>query len=169
MSTIDLMVLHVPEDPDWLRAFGRVAIVHAHLEHVLRMFIKTLANVTIEDALDATERETSSSLRDRAKKIARQRLGEGAPLIRVQALIARCKRATDQRNELIHNIIGSDWRGTKPAVFITGRKWGPLPTVADLTTLEANIGQLITDINHARIGGWLAVALAERPPTKATG
>src|ERR1700730_15678142 len=91
MSVAPMMVFHVPEDPAWLQAFGRVTIVHAQLDHILRMTIKTLAGITIEVAMDATEREPSSLLRERIRKLAKARLGEGAALLQLQALMERCK------------------------------------------------------------------------------
>ena len=70
MTIAQIMVFHVPEDPEWLKAFGRASVVHTHLDHILRMLIKTLANVTVEVALNATEIEGSAVLRDQIKKLA---------------------------------------------------------------------------------------------------
>jgi hypothetical protein len=103
MTTIaPMMVFHVPEDPEWLKAFGRVSVVHTHLDHIMRMLIKSLANVTVEVALNATDTEGSAVLRDRIKKLAKQRLGEGAALLGVQDIVERCRRVTERRNSLIH-------------------------------------------------------------------
>jgi hypothetical protein len=92
MTTGETMVFHVPEDPEWLKAFGRVSVVHTHLDHILRMLIKTLANVTVEVALNATDGEGSAALRDRIKKLAKQRLGDGAALLGLQDIVERCRR-----------------------------------------------------------------------------
>ena len=159
-----MMVFHVPDDPAWLQAFGRVSVVHTHLDHILRMLIKTLANVTVEVALSATDAEGSAILRDRIKKLAKQRLGEGAALLMVQDIVERCRRVTERRNELIHTTIASDWNGTEAMLYEVGQPSGPLPTVQDLDQLTAQMGQpvIIHEINAARLGGWLAQALSAK-------
>jgi hypothetical protein len=161
-TAASMMVFHVPDDPAWLQAFGKVSVVHTHLDHILRMLIKTLANVTVEIALSATDAEGSAVLRDRIKKLAKQRLGEGAALLKVQDIVERCRRVTERRNELIHTVIASDWNGAEAVVYKVGRATGPLPTVQDLEELTEQMGQLIHEINAARLGGWLAEALATK-------
>jgi hypothetical protein len=159
-----MMVFHMPEDPAWQQAYGRVAIVHAQLDHILRMFIKSLAGVTVEEALAATEREGSAVLRDRIRKLAKSRLGEGQNLIKVQALVERCRQATERRNEWTHNIIGRDMDGTEEAMFKGGQKWGPLPAVSEMDALVEAMYQLIGEINYARLHGWLAQVLLKSSP-----
>jgi hypothetical protein len=161
MSTSPSMVFHVPENPEWLQAFGRVSVVHTHLDHILRMLIKSLAGVTLEVALLATESEGSAMLRDRAKKIAKQKLGEGAALLQVQALLGRCRRATTQRNDWIHTVIATDWLDTEAMRYREGRPADPLPTVEQLDCLTDEMQQLVREINTARLRGWLAEALSK--------
>ena len=72
-----MMMFHVPEDPGLLAAFGEVALRHEHLSHILRMTIKTFAGIEVNEALDATAFEGASLLRERVRKLAKQRLGEG--------------------------------------------------------------------------------------------
>lgn len=78
------MVFHVPDDKDLLAAFGELALRHEHLNHILRMTIKSLARLEVLEALDATAYDSSSRLRERIGKLARQRLGEGEPLLKLQ-------------------------------------------------------------------------------------
>jgi hypothetical protein len=163
MTTPATMVFAVPENPTWLKAFGRVSVVHTHLDHILRMLIKSLASVTIEVALLATDNEGSAVLRDRAKKLARQHLGEGAALLQVQALLERCRRVTKERNDWIHTVIASDWLDTEAMRYREGRPAEPLPTVEQLDRLTEEMHQLIGEINAARLGGWLAQALSKPP------
>ena len=150
------MVLHIPDDPEWLRAFGRVAIAHAHLDYSLRMLIRTLAGVTTKEALDATVRESSSMLRDRARRLARTRLGEGPTLLRVQAILERCKRVTDRRNDLLHGLIGRDGEDCKAAMLKADHTWEPLPPINSVEELVTTIVELTDELNLARTGGWLA-------------
>jgi hypothetical protein len=158
-----IIEFHVPENPEWLKAFGRVSVVHTHLDHVLRLMIKTLANVAAEVALSATESEGSAVLRDRIKKLAKQRLGEGAALLKVQDTVERCRRVTQRRNDLIHSTIASDWLGVdeEARMYRAGFPVAPLPTVKELESLEKEMGQLIAEIEQARLVGWLAEALAK--------
>jgi L-ascorbate metabolism protein UlaG (beta-lactamase superfamily) len=53
MADPKFLVFAVPDDPAVLQALGVVAIRHGHPDHVLRMTIKTLAEVTPVEALDA--------------------------------------------------------------------------------------------------------------------
>ncbi len=66
-----MMMFHVPEDPALRAAFGEVALRHEHLSHILRMTIKTLAGLEVNDALDATAFDGASLLRDRIRKLAK--------------------------------------------------------------------------------------------------
>jgi hypothetical protein len=77
----------VPEDPDLLRALATVGIRHTHLDHMLRMTIKTLTNVTPREALDATSVTGSAALRKRIWKLAKTRIGDGTALVRLEALL----------------------------------------------------------------------------------
>jgi hypothetical protein len=64
------------------------------------MTIKSLSGITVEEALKATAFHGSKQLRDRIDKLARQGLGEGAALLKVQALIETCRQLTDRRNRI---------------------------------------------------------------------
>ncbi len=46
MTMSKMITFHVPGDKELLAAFGEVALVHEHLNHILRMTIKTLAGLT---------------------------------------------------------------------------------------------------------------------------
>ncbi len=156
-----LMMFHVPQDKDLLAAIGEVALRHEHLNHIFRMTIKTLARLEIEEALDATAYDSTSQLRDRIKKLARQRLGEGAPLLRLQALLERCKRATEKRNDLIHSVWGQELDGL-PARKGSSQEWRPLPTTTEMVNLAAEVMQLTGELNEARLGGFLHEALQQK-------
>src|SRR4051794_15579447 len=97
-------VHYVPKNVNILKAIALVTLRHNQLDHMLIYLIKSLANVTIEQAFGATQYQGSKTLRDRIKKLARQRLGEGAALIKLQDQMERCARATLRRNELVHNV-----------------------------------------------------------------
>jgi hypothetical protein len=155
-----MIVFHVPEDKELLAAYGELAIVHEHLKHILRMTIKSLAQVSVDDALDATKNDSSSQLRDRIKKLGRQKLGEGVALIRLQAILARCKCATDKRNELIHSICAKEIDGKPHMQGDRTRK--PLPTVSELKDLINKLSSLTQELNEARLEGFLLEALKQQ-------
>ena len=156
-----MLRFHVPDDKDLLAAFGTVTLRHEHLNHVLRMTIKTLAALNVEEALDATAFEGTWTLRERVKKFARQRLGEGTALLKLQALVERCRRVTDQRNSFVHSVWAEELDG--PALRRDEQnRWVPIPSTSDLAKLADDILAVTTELNDARLMGFLAEALAKR-------
>jgi hypothetical protein len=154
-----MISFHIPQNPDLLVTLGIVALKHANLDYILRMTIKTLGEVTVQQALDATAFESSRGLRDRVRKLAKQKLGEGNPLIQLQALLERCKRATEKRNDLIHNIWARELDG-EPLRRTNDHDWKPLPTIEELNALSEELTALTNKLNDARLLGFLAEALA---------
>ena len=71
-----------PKDDKVLAAIGYITITHAWLDYSLRMTVKDLAAVTKEEALDSTARQGSSELRERVRRLAKMRLGEGPALVK---------------------------------------------------------------------------------------
>jgi len=156
-----MITLHVPEDNALLAAFGEVALRHEHLNYILRMTIKTLARLSVDEALDATVYDGSRQLRDRIRKLARQCLGEGESLLKLQALLERCRRATDKRNELMHGVWGKELDG-EPLRRASDHSWHPLPSIDELRALANEIKALAEALNAARLEGFISEALAKR-------
>ena len=165
MAESSTITFHVPDDPAFLAAVARVTICHAHLDYCLRMCIKSLAGLEIEEALDATEHEGSRTLRDRIRKLARMRLGEGQSLLKLQALMKRCEELTEERNRITHGIIAiaSHIGIDAPMRRGSDHSWETLPSSKQLEMLAAAITSLVIELNHARLNGWLAEALQGRP------
>ncbi len=157
-----MITFHVPNDKDLLAAFGEVTLRHEHLSHILRMTIKTLARLTPEEALDATSYDGSRQLRECISKLARQRLGVGEPLLKLKALLERCKRATGTRNQLIHSIWAKELDG-EPLRRSADHTWHPLPTIEELLALAKELQTLTESLNDARLQGFLSEALSKRP------
>ena len=155
------MTFHVPEDQQLLAALGEVTLRHEHLNHILKMTIKSIARLSITEALDATQYDSSSVLRERIRKLARQKLGEGEALLKQQALLARAKRLTEQRNELTHGIWAKELDGD-PSVMGAPGKLRPLPSVDELKNLAKQIEVLTMELNIARLEGFLKIALEEK-------
>jgi hypothetical protein len=153
------ITFHVP-DAEFLRALGEASVRHGHLDHILRMTIKTLTGLSVQDALDATERDTSSMLRRRVRKLARQALGEGKALLALEAILERCNRAARLRNDLIHGLFAKELDGEE--VVRHGEEWIPPPTKEKLEVLARDLELLVNQLNHERLHGFLAEALADR-------
>ena len=156
-----MITFHVPEDKALLAAFGEVALRHEHLNHILRMTIKTLGKLRPQEALDATAYDGSRQLRERIRKLARQRLGEGEALLKLEAILERCRRATERRNELTHGIWAKELDG-EPMRKGSDQNWYPLPTVDELKALGNQIWLLSDELNTARLDGFLSAALTKR-------
>jgi hypothetical protein len=156
-----MIMFHVPDDKELLAAFGEMALRHEHLNYILRMTIKTLAQLTQQEALDATANEGSGQLRNRIRKLARQRLGEGQPLCKLQALMQRCQRVTDKRNELVHCVWAKELDG-EAQLRNADHLPRPLPTKQELSDLSNKIRDLTNALIQARSGGFLSEALSKR-------
>jgi hypothetical protein len=159
----ETITFHVPENPDFLQGVGKVTICHAHLDYALRMCIKSLAGLSIEEALDATELEGSRALRERIRKLARTRLGEGPPLLKLQALMKRCGDLTTKRNEITHHIIAMSEKWPVAFHRLPDHSWQTLPSAMEVEKLAGEITAAANELNHARLSGWLALALDARP------
>jgi hypothetical protein len=145
-------------DPEQLQAWGEVMLRHSHLDYILRMTIKTLAGVQVNEALDATRFTPSSELRQRVRRLARSAIGEGAALLKVEALLERCRQVTESRNNLVHNIVARELDG-ELKVRTSDHQWQDAPAAADLRDLAAKIGTLTLELNTARLQGFLKAAL----------
>jgi len=156
-----MITFHVPPDRELLAAFGEIDLRHEHLNYILRMTIKTLAGLTPRDALDATAYESSKRLRERIRKLARQKLGEGAPLLMLEALLQRCQRLTDKRNVLVHSVWANELDG-EAQIRMADHTNRPLPTIGELAELSKEIRHVTDSLNQARLEGFLREALAEK-------
>jgi len=154
-----MMMFHIPKDSALLAAFGEVTLRHEHLVHILRMMIKTLGELEVNEALDATAFDGASVLRDRIRKLAKQRLGEGKALLQIQALVERCRRATEKRNKYVHSVWAQELNG-EAMRRDSNHEWAPLPTIADLQILSRELLALTNELNYARLEGFISEALA---------
>src|SRR3989344_993993 len=159
--TSKMLMFHVPQDQQLLAALGEVTLRHEHLNHILKMTIKSIARLTPAEAVDATQYDSSRTLRERIRKLARQKLGEGEPLLKLQALLARAGRLTEQRNVLTHGLWAKELDGD-PGVMGAPGELRPLPLVDELKSLSKEIEALTEELNLARLEGFLKIALEEK-------
>ena len=148
----------MPPDPAYLEALGRVSVCHAWLDRMLQMTVKTVAEISVDEAIKATAKEGSATLRRRIDKLATKRLGEGADLLRLQAILSDCERLTELRNEYLHRICVRELDG--PHRLVGPHDAMPLPTAEDLRLLANQILATANSLNYERLEGWLAAAMS---------
>lgn len=152
---------HLP-DPDYLAAVGGVSICHGHLDHMLRMTIKSLSDLPLDEALLATERDSSSELRDTVKRLGRIQLGKGAvPFLKLCAILEKCRQVTERRNDIVHAIVGTELDGVH-VVKTRSNDWEDLPPLERVNSLAVDIQRIAQELNQERRHGFLQEALAAR-------
>ena len=161
INSSKMIMFHVPEDKELLAAFGEVAIRHEHMSYILKMIIRTLTEVSVEEAVKATAYENISQIRTRINKIARTKLGEGEALKKLQAILSDCKCLTDKRNELTHCLWTQELDGEAQLRDPYGNTQ-LLPTAQDLFNLAKSIEEVTKRINYERFEGFLYQALSQK-------
>lgn len=156
-----MITFGIPDNQPLLAAVAKVAIRHGQLDYVLRMTVKSIERLSISDALNATERQGSSELRQHIRKLAKQKLGEGSALVRLDEFLTRSRRATDRRNELLHGLWAVDLEG-RELFRHDDHNWRDIPQVAELETLATELAMIASELNDARLNGFLKDALEER-------
>jgi hypothetical protein len=152
------IVYGIPPDVETLAAIGKIALRHGQLDHTLRMAIKTLAGVTISDALDATARQGSRELRERIRKLSRKRLGEGPAVVQLDAILERARRATDKCNNTLHSLWAKELDGD-PVIRTDDHDYVAIPNVSELEAVADELYDIAAELNHARLAGFLHEAL----------
>lgn len=155
--------LKLPTDADLLAAAGRVALAHAHLEHVLRMTVKSLARVRIAEALLATQSDSAQDLRRRARKLFTKVTTDPAELVRFDAILGEAQNLARKRNALIHR----PWMEMQDGRLVVkddDHTWGDPPTTKHLAELADQIYALALHLNNERLTGFIKSALDRALP-----
>jgi hypothetical protein len=127
------------------------------------MTVMDLAGVTKDEALDGTARQGSRELRERVRRLGKTRLGEGPALVKLDAILRRAERATEQRNHLLHSVWGTNLDRDGNFLREPDHSFRPAPTAKELEKLSAEILDVVYSIITARLDGFLQVALKKRP------
>lgn len=151
---------HVPEDKNLLAAMAEVTLRHEQLHHVLKMTVKSIANLTVEEALESARFIGAKPLRDRVKILAKKRLGESPPYLKLEAILSRARRLSDKRNCFVHGLYAKEMDGD-PGILGAPGEIEPLPTVEELKQLASDLESLTNELNHERLEGFLKHALDE--------
>ena len=152
------ITLKIPDDPELLAAVGKVALRSSLLDLVMRMTIKVITGVSVEDTLRATARTPSRVLRARVRTLAKDRLGDGPSFLELEAILYLAEKAAEDRNKLMH----SDWvldEDGNPVIQDPLKGHLPVPTVKELDELADQIERVYLMLNHSRLRGSLRKAL----------
>ncbi len=148
-----------------LETLGVIALRHGHLDNALKMLIMDLASVTKEVALSATAMQSSHELRERVRKLAKQRIGEGPALVKLDALLRRAQLATERRNELLHSTWGAE--KTTAVMRDNHHVFRKVRTRAQLDDTVAELEKVLEDAILARgARGFFFEALHARSKSK---
>lgn len=153
-ASIGSVVLDFPGDTALLEAAGKVSLVHGQLELMLRMTIKTLSGLSLQDALSATAKTKNWELRRDIEKLFRQKTKDVTLYYKLKALLSRCEELSEQRNKLLHNA----WAIAPDGSVVTkGERhaWGKAPTADDLNRLASEINNHVGLLNEARLNGFI--------------
>ncbi len=146
--------LTVPNQPRLNEALGRLAIAHTHLELILRYCVKTIANETIQQALDATEGDRISDLRIRIKQLFKERHPTALEKTALDTLLGQAKRLSEKRHLYLHRA----WSATddgKAMMKDEDHHWGQAPSEEQILRVAEEITNLVSEINTARLNGFI--------------
>jgi hypothetical protein len=151
-----LVTFAMPTSDAYLRRLGRIALVHARHEHILKLTLKVVRNSTAKIQLSKLERTGPGQLRDLIQKEAASQVDQ-ATVAKLSDLMKRCGQASKGRNEAMHTICAVEGDG-EPMLYGSGgsRK---LPGWPELRRIERNIVAMTKELDLARRQGFLAVAL----------
>jgi len=156
-----MVTFYVPDDPELLQALGRVTIRHGHLDYVLRMTIKTLTGMSVNEAIEDTKKTVSGRLRERIKKLAPTKLGDGDAFEQLIELLDRAEVATEKRNRLVHDLWAQNVDSGDP-MLREDASASAIPNVAQLSELEVEIDRIQGELNWSRLKGTIRAALDTR-------
>jgi hypothetical protein len=156
-----MITFHVPEDKELLSALGIITLRHEHLNHILKMTIKSIAGITPAEASYALKYEGSRSLRKRINKLSKKEIGESKVLLKLQAILGRAERVTEKRNKYIHGLWAEELDGD-PGIMGAPGELHPLPSAEELNSLANEIAAITQELNEARLEGFIKEALDAR-------
>jgi hypothetical protein len=130
-----MMAMEYTPDDAVLMEMGRVTVRHGFLDWTLNRTIKTMTDMSPEQADFAFAAEGSASLRRKVLHVANTRFGKQSQTFKqLKKLIDKCESATKERNRVTHNL----WLRIEgnAVLFDLTRKdqTASLPTAAELKT-----------------------------------
>lgn len=147
--------LAIPTKPGLIEALGRLAIAHTHLELILRYTVKTLSELSVTEALDATNRNRISDVRNKIKRLFKEKKPLPSEEVQLDALLGESTRLSQERNDYLH----SAWSETESGEALLKQEnyqWGPAPSQSEVDHIASSILQLGRKINDARLHGFIS-------------
>ncbi|MFQ5482048.1 MAG: hypothetical protein ACE5ER_04750 [Nitrospinaceae bacterium] len=148
---MNFTIFHIPEDEKLLAALGVLVLRHGHLEHILKMTIRTLENLSIPDALEETKRKGPRQLRTRIGKEADKNFNPGATRNKLNEIMERSEKATEKRNFFVHNMWAYEL-DEEALILDENMNRHPLPTIQELEELSSEIKRIFEELNDFRLG-----------------
>jgi hypothetical protein len=156
------LVVDTPNDPEFLKQFARASMLHAHLDNILKMFLRSFDGTTIEQVLQYVGYQGARQLRARVTKLAREQLGESDALTMILGFMKRCEDISERRNELLHSPIARERDGKAFLMRARGGgNWVELPKPEVLQALADETFKLVQEMNHERLSGRIGLALSQ--------
>jgi hypothetical protein len=141
-------------DDDVLRELGRLQIRHSHLDHTLRLTIKRMLGISIDDPGYWNEtRGMTSALRERARALIAERYGNDDDIAGIlNKVLDDAETATTLRNRLLHTV----WMKAPDAEPVLHDRDNSLkmhvgfqlPTVDEVASVSERIQRIQRVLNH---------------------
>jgi hypothetical protein len=146
----------LPHDPAEVVAIGKVAIRHGQLDHGLKLTIKSIRRISVEQALTETKRKSPHQLRALVEEHAHNRFGEAPILTRIRELLHRSQQATDHRNSVLDDLWATE-SDDAPLPVPEGHPMA-LRRVAELEAVADNLFSIVKELDYERHRGCLREA-----------
>jgi len=153
--------LTVPEDEELLLSIGRVTAAHANLELGLKMCVKSLAGLSVEEAMLAFNSSNTSEVRECIRKLFRQLSDDETLRCKLLALLGEARKMAEERNGLIHR----PWGGSNKKEFLSPNEkwiWTDPPAPAELDALAEKIYFFSARLNNERLHGFINDAVKKK-------
>jgi hypothetical protein len=142
-------ILYMPKDREFLAAIGTLALRHEQMNYVLRLTIKSLTGLSIDEIMRETKRNSSKELRAKVRKNSKERPGLGDHSLKLQIALAECEILTTERNELIHGVCTKKPDGAvqiRDSVGTTRQ----IPSAKNIISLSRKIEKLTAHLDKIR-------------------
>lgn len=143
---------YVPDD-DILRELGRLQIRHSHLDHTLRLAIKRMLGISIDDPGYWNEtRGMAKTLRDRARELITERYSDDDMVGTLNQVLDDAEVATTQRNRLLHSVWMKALDG-EPVLHdrdntLEMHVGFKLPSVGEVASVSERVERIQSVLNH---------------------
>lgn len=154
LAPSSMIKMDLVQDPEILQSAGAVSIAHGQLEHILKMTVKTLSGLTVDEALTATSKMKAWEVRKCIKKLFYDKTTDETMRLKIRVLLNKAEDVSEERNQLIHRPWGIDEHGNIIVKF-PDHVWGDPPTPEMLQALAIRINGVAIEFNTARLDGFI--------------